>query len=59
MLGPWRDNAFLFRELARLRTDIPLFESVDEIEWRTVTPEFAALAARFDAAKTNSEKKLR
>jgi 5'-3' exonuclease len=55
MLGPWRDNAFLFRELARLRTNIPLFESVDEIEWRTVTPAFAALAARFDAAKTSTD----
>jgi 5'-3' exonuclease len=52
MLGIWRDNAFLFRELARLRTDIPLFTSIDEIEWREVTPQFAALAARFDAAKT-------
>jgi 5'-3' exonuclease len=52
MLGPWRDNAFLFRELARLRTDIPLFESIDDIEWRAVTPAFAALAARFDAATT-------
>jgi len=56
MLGQWRDNAFLFRELARLRTDIPLFESVDELEWREVTPEFAALAARFDNAKTTKDK---
>ena len=55
MLGQWRDNAFLFRELARLRTDIPLFDSIDQIEWREVTPEFAALAARFDAAKSAKE----
>ena len=51
MLGDWHERAFLFRELARLRTDIPLFTSVDELEWHGVTPEFAALAARFDAAK--------
>ena len=28
-----RERAILFRELARLRADIPLFESVDELEW--------------------------
>jgi 5'-3' exonuclease len=47
-----RDNAFLFRDLATLRTDIQLFESVDELHWRGPTPAFAPLAARFDAAIT-------
>src|SRR5262249_30309733 len=28
-----RDRAFLFRTLATLRTDINLFESVDELQW--------------------------
>ena len=28
-----RDRAFLFRRLATLRTDIPLFESIDELRW--------------------------
>lgn len=28
-----RDRAFLFRDLATLRTDIPLFASVDELRW--------------------------
>ena len=28
-----RDLALLFRELATLRVDIPLFESVDELQW--------------------------
>ena len=28
-----RDRAFLFRTLATLRTDIGLFESVDELRW--------------------------
>ena len=47
-----RDHAFLFRDLATLRTDIPLFDSVDELHWRGPTPAFAPLAARFDAAIT-------
>ena len=28
-----RDSAFLFRRLATLRSDIPLFDSVDELQW--------------------------
>ena len=28
-----RDRAFLFRNLATLRTDIPLFESVEDLRW--------------------------
>jgi 5'-3' exonuclease len=43
-----RDRAFLFRRLATLRTDIPLFESVDELQWHGPTPAFAALAARLE-----------
>ena len=43
-----RHLALLFRDLATLRTDIPLFESVDELEWRGPTPAFAELAARMD-----------
>jgi 5'-3' exonuclease len=29
-----RELAFLFRDLATLRTDIPLFDSVDELQWK-------------------------
>jgi 5'-3' exonuclease len=47
-----REQALRFRELATLRADLPLFENVDALEWRGVSPAFAALAARFDAAKT-------
>ena len=47
-----RDRAMLFRTLATLRTDIALFEDVDELRWTGPTPAFAALAARFDAAVT-------
>jgi 5'-3' exonuclease len=44
-----RDRAFLFRTLATLRTDIDLFQSVDELQWKGPTPAFAPLAARLDA----------
>ena len=47
-----RDRAFLFRDLATLRTDIPLFDSIEELRWKGPTEEFPALAARFDAAVT-------
>jgi 5'-3' exonuclease len=45
-----RDRAFLFRDLATLRTDIALFENVDQLQWKGPTPAFPALAARLDAA---------
>jgi 5'-3' exonuclease len=45
-----REQAYLFRTLATLRTDIPLFKSVDELEWKGPTESFPAIAERFDAA---------
>ncbi len=50
-----RHLALLFRDLARLRADIPLFESVDELQWTGPTPAFPALAARFEAAVSTSK----
>lgn len=47
-----RDRALLFRTLAILRTDIALFDNVDELRWRGPTPAFDALGARLDAAIT-------
>ncbi len=47
-LARQREHAFLFRTLATLRTDIPLFESVDDLHWEGPTPAFAAIAARLD-----------
>jgi 5'-3' exonuclease len=38
--------ALRFKELATLRDDAPLFESVDEIEWRGPTKAFPAWAKR-------------
>jgi 5'-3' exonuclease len=40
-----RDRAFLFRDLATLRSDVPLFTSVEELEWKGPTPGFPSLAA--------------
>src|ERR1051325_8948794 len=34
VLGDGRDRALLFKRLATLRTDAPLFRDVDELEWR-------------------------
>jgi 5'-3' exonuclease len=45
-----RDLAFLFRDLATLRADISLFDSVDELRWAGPTREFEEFCARFDAA---------
>jgi 5'-3' exonuclease len=42
-----RDKALLFRDLATLRTDIPLLGNVDELRWNGPTAAFQALAARF------------
>jgi 5'-3' exonuclease len=38
----WKD-ALLFRDLATLRTDAPVFESIDELRWRGPTQAFAPL----------------
>ena len=45
-----RERALLFRTLATLRTDIALFDDVDQLRWNGPTPAFDQLAARFDAA---------
>ena len=45
-----RDRALLFRTLATLRTDIQLFEDVDEIRWVGPTDAFDAISKRLDAA---------
>jgi 5'-3' exonuclease len=51
-----RRQALLFRTLATLRTDISLFQDVDELRWNGPTSAFAALAARFDAAVTGESR---
>ncbi len=51
-----RERAFLFRELATLRTDISLFQSVEDLRWTGATAAFPPLAARLDAS-INKKKK--
>ena len=45
-----RDRAFLFRTLATLRSDIPLFDSIDQLKWAGPTPSFEELGQRLNAA---------
>jgi hypothetical protein len=45
-----RELVLLFRDLATLRTDIALFDSIDELRWNGPTAAFAALAAQLDGA---------
>ncbi len=51
ILGADRDLALLFKNLATLRTDAPLFRDVDELRWRGPTNGFAAWAARLGEAR--------
>lgn len=46
-----RGKALLFKELAVLRTDAPLFEDVEELRWRGVKPEFEEVAEKIDGAR--------
>jgi 5'-3' exonuclease len=51
-LADHRELVYLFRDLATLRTDASVFESVDELKWTGPTEAFAPLMARLDAAVT-------
>ncbi len=51
VLGESRDLALLFKDLATLRTDAPLFRDVDELRWRGPTDAFAACAAQLGDAR--------
>ena len=48
------EQALLFRRLATLRTDVPVFEDVEQLRWAGPKPSFEKLAARLDAAKVES-----
>jgi hypothetical protein len=49
VLGEQRDLALLFKKLATLRADAPLFKKVETLRWRGATPAFAAWAERMKA----------
>jgi 5'-3' exonuclease len=46
-----RGLALLFKDLATLRTDAPLFDDVDELCWRGATDGFAEMAAKIESAR--------
>lgn len=46
-----RDKARLFRTLAELRTDVPVFDTVDDLAWAGATPAFAAVRARLESRR--------
>jgi 5'-3' exonuclease len=48
VLGEKRKLALLFKKLATLRTDAPLFRNVDELRWRGPTDSFPAFAERME-----------
>jgi 5'-3' exonuclease len=51
VLGERRELALLFKNLATLRTDAPLFETVETLRWHGATPAFAAWAERMEAPR--------
>jgi 5'-3' exonuclease len=53
-----RERAVLFRTLATLRTDIALFDDVDQLHWSGPTSGFDSLAARLDAASTEKRRSV-
>jgi 5'-3' exonuclease len=48
LFGAW-DEAMLFRILATLRLDVPVFNSVDELQWREPASNFESLCKRIKA----------
>jgi 5'-3' exonuclease len=51
VLGDKRELALLFKKLATLRTDAPLFRDVEELQWRGPTTAFAAWTERLGAPR--------
>jgi 5'-3' exonuclease len=45
-LDEHRELAILFRTLATLRTDVPVFAAVDDLRWRGPAPEFERVAGQ-------------
>jgi 5'-3' exonuclease len=49
VLGERRELALLFKKLATLRTDAPLFRDIDELRWRGPTEKFSTCCERLVA----------
>jgi 5'-3' exonuclease len=54
-----RELVLLFRDLATLRTELDLFQSVEELKWEGPTPAFAEIGRRFDAAVVSADARRR
>jgi len=51
VLGEQRDLALLFKNLATLRTDAPLFDNSETLRWRGATPAFAKWVKQMEAPR--------
>jgi len=51
LAGERREQAFLFKRLATLRTDAPLFKNVEELRWRGPAEAFDEWAAKIGDAR--------
>ncbi len=51
ILGDQRERALLFKRLATLRTDAPLFADVERLRWRGTTASFASAAEKIGDAR--------
>ena len=51
VLGERRELALLFKNLATLRTDAPLFSDIDQLRWRGPTDDFAALTGKMGSER--------
>ena len=51
VLGEKRSDALLFKKLATLRTDAPLFQDVEELRWRGPTKAFGAWTQKIGAPR--------
>jgi hypothetical protein len=56
VLNHQRDLAFLFRDIATLRTDLPLFATVDDLLWKGPSAAFPPMADRLDKAKFSKKR---
>jgi 5'-3' exonuclease len=48
LLNSW-DDALLFRTLATLRLDVPVFDSIEDLRWKGPRPDFEEYAQRLKA----------
>ena len=51
LLVDHRAEALLFKELATLRVDEPLFDDVDDLRWRGPTPDFEGWTQRMETPR--------